>query len=391
MRVTGQIEDMNCFPQRHTFSNLPHWSRISLLGIWTLFATIVLGAPAIPSQKATPAKSQSEADLAWAEIVKEQMTFQPPTALKSGPPSLADMEALKDNRRLWALKRSDAASEFYYRFPNHPRSQDARKLQMSALQMAWALGEKDQSAKLNEIAAQLSQSNLSEDQKFNLRWEYTIRTAISKIGDGKTAMTDELASGGRKLQHEFPGREEPSQLMLTAAFAGDSVSAARLSADILDRANEGEVKTSTERLVAKLFSKVRPVAMQLTTIDKEKIDLRKLTGKVVLLHFWSLTTYEAQKQNIAVKNAFDKYHSQGLEVIGITFEPTDALVREFVRRGGISWPQVIHTTSASAKPWREYGIDALPVIWLIDRRGFLREEIWNIEVTKKLETLLAEP
>src|SRR5437016_3861916 len=58
-------------------------------------------------------------------------------------------------------------------------------------------------------------------------------------------------------------------------------------------------------------------ALKVTTTDGSVIDLASCAGKLVLIDFWAGKAQATQKAQAKVKEVYEKYHDQGLIVVGI--------------------------------------------------------------------------
>jgi len=69
-----------------------------------------------------------------------------------------------------------------------------------------------------------------------------------------------------------------------------------------------------------------------------------------------------------VVKAYEAYHAQGLEVLGISLdkEGADRLLADFTQRKGMSWPQVHDGGGWNAAVAKLYGIRAIPHMLLVD-------------------------
>jgi peroxiredoxin len=96
-------------------------------------------------------------------------------------------------------------------------------------------------------------------------------------------------------------------------------------------------------------------------------------GKVVLLDFWASWCAPCRAEMPNVKRLYEEYHPKGLEIIGISLDRTVSDARSFAEDHGMSWIQVWDSQSGGAGPAEEYGVTAIPVTFLIDRSGTVRE------------------
>ena len=112
----------------------------------------------------------------------------------------------------------------------------------------------------------------------------------------------------------------------------------------------------------------------INTQDNAPVNISGMTGKVVLVDFWTFACINCQHVLPAVTAWYDTYHEAGLEVIGVhtpefTFERDPDNVRAAVIEASIHYPVGLDNSSAT---WRNYHNSYWPAAYLIDATGTLR-------------------
>jgi peroxiredoxin len=108
-------------------------------------------------------------------------------------------------------------------------------------------------------------------------------------------------------------------------------------------------------------------------LDGNTVRLSDYRGKVVLLDFWASWCAPCRHEMPNVKRVYDAYHAQGLEIIGISLDRAVSDARSFADEHGMSWIQVWDSQSGGPGPADQYGVTAIPMTFLIDRDGMVRE------------------
>ncbi len=93
-----------------------------------------------------------------------------------------------------------------------------------------------------------------------------------------------------------------------------------------------------------------------------------------------------------VKTIYKKYHEQGLEIVGVSCDNAKAdLDAQLKKDPEMSWTQLFDATTAGWHPLaKEYGINAIPTMFLIDRNGVLRTVKAREKYEEMIPQLLAE-
>lgn len=102
-----------------------------------------------------------------------------------------------------------------------------------------------------------------------------------------------------------------------------------------------------------------------------ELALSDLRGKVVLVDFWS-PYCEPCLDALPSLAALDRqYRARGVSVIGVaTQESQIADIRSIVREKGVDYPVLFDEKDESRA---RYAVDAVPALFVIDRRGVIRD------------------
>src|SRR5579859_1373561 len=119
-------------------------------------------------------------------------------------------------------------------------------------------------------------------------------------------------------------------------------------------------------------------------------------GKLVLVDFWATWCPPCRGEAPHLTEAYDKFHGQGLEMLGISLDKADQgeVLAKFTTEHKMPWPQVYDGKFWQADIAKQYGIRSIPHPFLVDGDsgvvvadgGALRGE----ELAKTLEKELAK-
>ncbi len=113
---------------------------------------------------------------------------------------------------------------------------------------------------------------------------------------------------------------------------------------------------------------------ELRTTDGRQVSLGSLRGQVVLLDFWATWCPPCVREMPNMKRLYARYHSAGVQVLGLSLDRDEDDLEEFVGENDIPWPQVLLEGEMRERVTDAYGVNAIPRIILIDRRGVVRAE-----------------
>ncbi len=112
--------------------------------------------------------------------------------------------------------------------------------------------------------------------------------------------------------------------------------------------------------------------------DFELIDLEgntqrlsDLRGSVVLLNFWATWCSPCEVEMPVLDAAYQRYRDQGLVVLAVNFDETEAEVRAFRDRMDLSFPVVL---DPGGQVQQLYRVRGYPTSFLVDRDGVIQVE-----------------
>ena len=99
------------------------------------------------------------------------------------------------------------------------------------------------------------------------------------------------------------------------------------------------------------------------------LSIAGLKGKVVLIDFWATWCGPCVAELPNVIKAYDKYHPDGFEIIGISLDKDQEKLASFVKQKNMTWAQYFDGQGWGNKLAQKYGINSIPATYLLDREG----------------------
>lgn len=284
-------------------------------------------------------------------------------------------------------KGIDAAKDFYTRFPNHPKAEDARKMEFQLLTIAVnQFGDTNMAPRLEVLEQdRMKDPKLSEDERFELR-----KMEIQKMLRGMPETLPQLEKAARELHKDFPNREETYQVDMIVLMNSEGEHARELAKAIIDGNAPDEMKEQAKGILKRMENIGKPVDIAFTAVDGREVDLSKMKGKVVLVDFWATWCGPCMGEVPNVKAAYEKLHDKGFEIVGISFDKDKDKLESTLKDQGMTWPQYFDGLFWNNKLGQKYGINSIPAMWLVDKKGNLRDINARGALEEKVTKLLAE-
>lgn len=123
---------------------------------------------------------------------------------------------------------------------------------------------------------------------------------------------------------------------------------------------------------------------ELLSLQDEKINLKNLKGKLVLLDFFTKSCYPCMLSMPGLQALHEKYKKKGLKIIGINiFDKKEDGIIDFISKHGITYTVLLGGKDVGVN----YNVSGIPTVYLIDKNGKI---IYSIDGYEKKQELVLE-
>ncbi len=104
-------------------------------------------------------------------------------------------------------------------------------------------------------------------------------------------------------------------------------------------------------------------------VSGRKFQLTDFRGRVVLLDFWATWCRPCIAELPNVKQAYGKYHEQGLEIISISLDNRPEVCLKYARANKLDWYHVIEGGGWKTRLARQFRVTSIPAMYVLDPNG----------------------
>jgi thiol-disulfide isomerase/thioredoxin len=333
-----------------------------------------------------------EAERAWQTLTDFSNPRAAPREWFQRRPSEAERAEWQRGNLDHAVESANMARDFYLRFPRHPRARDARDKELELLGVAVQLGATNLISRLRKVEqVRTEDPSLSEDDRYVIRAKLVEQQAMAYQSQGSGRIILELEKGVRELLREFPRRPEPFELLSIVAANCPPDQAVTIAREITaSPVATGDVKATADALLKRLAVVGSQLDLNFQAIDGREVRLGDLRGKVVLVDFWATWCAPCMQELPQIKAAYQEHRGRGFEVVGISLDLDRAALDRIVEHYNLPWPQHFDGMGWDNEFAKKLGVTSLPALWLVDRKGVVRDINGRVDLAVKVERLLEE-
>ena len=362
---------------------------------WLRISVVVAACAVALTFAADDKKPEPNAgDAAWMDLQKSFRPPQPPEEWRTKEPTKAQIEEFEKKNGVLAGEAADKAKDFYTKFPSHPKAKDAQTMELKLLEVAGQLGQTNRQAQFEALQEKrLNDPTVSADEKFELRAQKIAKTLMDDENTNRAPVLAKAEKSVRELQEEFPKRDETHELLMMVAQGYldlDDAKKARTIVEEVAKKGSGDAKEQAQAQLKRLDLLGKPFDLKFTDLNGKEQDVKKYAGKVVLIDFWATWCGPCRAALPELKEIYSDKHPKGFEVLGISFDKDKDKLKSFIADEKMAWPQYFDGLAWENKIGQRFEISAIPTVWLIDKKGNLRDLNGRQSLATKLDKLLAE-
>ncbi|MBC8769991.1 AhpC/TSA family protein [Arenibacter sp. BSSL-BM3] len=151
----------------------------------------------------------------------------------------------------------------------------------------------------------------------------------------------------------------------------------------LDAAREREEKGKSTTIGAKAPDFSGP------TPEGKELSLKEAMGKVTIIDFWAAWCKPCRVENPNVVNVYNKYHSKGLNIIGVSLDRKEEDWKKAIADDNLTWNHISSLDYFNDAVAKLYNVEAIPATFILDKDGVIvAKNLRGPELEAKISELL---
>ncbi|SHF99567.1 Peroxiredoxin [Arenibacter palladensis] len=125
------------------------------------------------------------------------------------------------------------------------------------------------------------------------------------------------------------------------------------------------------------------------TPDGKELSLKEAMGKVTIIDFWAAWCKPCRVENPNVVKIYNKYHSKGLNIIGVSLDRKEEDWKKAIADDQLSWNHISSLDYFNDAVAKLYNVEAIPATFILDENGVIvAKNLRGPELESKISELL---
>ena len=315
-----------------------------------------------------PVVARADADADWKKI----------TEMDAGPQSEAKTrdEALK--LTLAHLAAQEKALRAYITdYPGDAHGVEARMRLSHILSIQSDLEGKEElyDTALKILEDMLASPALPPEKKADVSFA-RLTLFMHRVQNPGVKEREALLSQVMEFKKEYPSDSRNGEILaeIASAYDDDPDKKRDLLTEAQRYASTPELKARISDDFKRLGLLGRPLDIKFSSVQGDQVDMADYRGKVVLIYFFSGFSTPSIIGLQPVRDIAEELPKNQFQLIGISLDEKKETVLAIINKMGLKCPVYF---DAAGKGWdsalpRSLGINELPTVWLVDKKGRLR-------------------
>lgn len=290
------------------------------------------------------------------------------------------------------MKLAAMCEAFARNFPQDERAERANMRALIALKLAEKLGNGSEKEHFETLKQKLSP--LPAELGFLLDAAYAMH--LSELLEYEVNGVDLVVFSKEVelLVSRYPEQYDTGRMQLQLArslVASGQLERGKAELKRVIESGADEEFKELGRIVLSQVERVdRPLVLEFKDLRGADVSLADYRGKVVLVDFWAMWCGPCLRALPKLKSLHQKLGDEHFEILGINFDGDPKALAGFVEKEKMNWPQYPGGEPGENKLGETFSIHQWPTVWLIDKKGVLRDINGEVGTEEKIVKLLNE-
>ncbi len=216
--------------------------------------------------------------------------------------------------------------------------------------------------------------------------EYSSSVQQAKGSAAQAKVQEDWNKDLQDFVERFPkGEDAPDAMMQLATgleFSGRAGDARKWFKELAESHPKSLAGRKAAGAITRLDSKGKPLPLSFAALDGGKVELRSYRGKAVLVVFWATWCKPCSEDLPKLREFYKQYRSQGFEVIGVNLDSQQNLVKPYLAKNEMTWPQIFEPGGLESSPSLAFGVISLPTMFLVDKDGLVHSRPASMDDVK---------
>ncbi len=177
-----------------------------------------------------------------------------------------------------------------------------------------------------------------------------------------------------KFKQDYPTDHRNGDLLaeIASLYDGEPEKKRNLLDEALRYADSEALKARINDDLKRLAMLGRPLKLKFDSVQGDAVDIGTYRGKVVLVYFFAGWSTPSILGLQSVKEIADTLPKNQFQLVCISLDDKKETLTTIIRRIGLTCPIYFDGKGWESPLARSLGINALPTVWLVDKKGNLR-------------------
>ncbi len=201
----------------------------------------------------------------------------------------------------------------------------------------------------------------------------------------------------KQFAEKYPRSQFTADALLQLALysevrGGSSIDeAVKWYRELADRFKDSPAGKRAQGAITRLTAKGKPIAFEGQDFEGRRLNLDRLQGKIVVIHYWETWCDTCIDSFDELKQLASKYRSD-VVIIGANLDDDKEAALKVIKSKGVTWPQLHASGGVDSSPLAiQMGVNTLPMTLLIDQQGHLVDSTFLVEdLDREIQRLLRD-